>query len=84
MGLYQCKSIFFACSSPLLILVCISAAGGLYGSKPQTQLCIMGFDALGGYVFARMAHNGGWLLSLLLYHESFGSLFAVPVAFVEV
>ncbi|KAJ5419318.1 uncharacterized protein N7487_002868 [Penicillium crustosum] len=28
MGLYQCKSIFFACSSPLLILICISAAGG--------------------------------------------------------
>ncbi|CAG8169681.1 unnamed protein product [Penicillium salamii] len=36
------------------------SAGGLYGGKPQTQTCIMGLDALGGYVFARMAHNGGY------------------------
>lgn len=36
-----------------------TAAGGLTGGKPQSQLLVMGLDALGGYVFARMAHNGG-------------------------
>ncbi|KAJ5880907.1 uncharacterized protein N7473_011960 [Penicillium subrubescens] len=35
------------------------SAGGLTGGKPQAQIFIMGLDALGGYVFARMAHNEG-------------------------
>jgi hypothetical protein len=38
-----------------------TAAGGLTGGKPQVQIFIMGLDALGGYVFARMAHNEGIL-----------------------
>ncbi|KAJ5561947.1 hypothetical protein N7535_003591 [Penicillium sp. DV-2018c] len=36
------------------------SAGGLYGGHASTQIGIMGLDALGGYVFARMAHNGGY------------------------
>ncbi|KAJ5098817.1 hypothetical protein N7532_005818 [Penicillium argentinense] len=36
------------------------SAGGLKGGKPTTQLLVMGLDSLGGYVFARMAHNGGY------------------------
>ena len=33
------------------------AAGGLKGGRPTAQVFVMGLDALGGYVFARMAHN---------------------------
>ncbi|GLI74424.1 hypothetical protein PoHVEF18_002663 [Penicillium ochrochloron] len=40
-------------------LVLGETAGGLTGGKPQVQIFIMGLDALGGYVFARMAHNEG-------------------------
>ncbi|KAJ5152070.1 hypothetical protein N7492_010365 [Penicillium capsulatum] len=36
------------------------AAGGLTGGRPGSQIFIVGLDALGGYVFARMAHNGGY------------------------
>jgi hypothetical protein len=72
-GIYQCKSFYSACSPPLLTLICVSAAGGLYGGQAQSQLFVLGLDALGGYVFARMAHNGGQLLSLL-YHERFGEV----------
>lgn len=35
------------------------AAGGLKGGRPTAQVFVMGLDALGGYVFARMAHNEG-------------------------
>jgi hypothetical protein len=35
------------------------AAGGLAGGKAGGQIFVMGLDALGGYVFARMAHNMG-------------------------
>ncbi|CRL23038.1 unnamed protein product [Penicillium camemberti] len=83
-GLYECKSIFFAYSSPLLISVCISAAGGLYGSKPQTQLCIMGFDALGGYVFARMAHNGGYDICPYNVAAAAGAVYGVITGFFHV
>jgi len=39
------------------------AAGSLRGGRSgQTGgLLLIGLDALGGYVFARMAHNEGWL-----------------------
>lgn len=35
------------------------AAGGLSSGRASTHLFTIGLDALGGYVFARMAHNGG-------------------------
>lgn len=40
-----------------------TAAGGLAGGEVQSQAFVMGLDALGGYVFARMAHNGGEMSS---------------------
>jgi hypothetical protein len=36
------------------------SAGGLAGGKAGGQIFVMGLDALGGYVFARMAHNMGY------------------------
>lgn len=35
------------------------AAGGPRGGRPTIQVFVLGLDALGGYVFARMAHNEG-------------------------
>ncbi|KAJ5329461.1 hypothetical protein N7452_009851 [Penicillium brevicompactum] len=57
------------------------SAGGLYGGKPQTQACIMGLDALGGYVFARMAHNGGY--DICPYHvaAAAGAVYGVITGF---
>lgn len=57
------------------------AAGGLYGGKPQTQACVMGLDALGGYVFARMAHNGGY--DICPYHvaAAAGAVYGVITGF---
>ncbi|KAF7717082.1 Uncharacterized protein PECH_004508 [Penicillium ucsense] len=36
------------------------SAGGLSGGNGGVQIFVMGLDALGGYVFARMAHNEGY------------------------
>lgn len=44
-----------------------AAAGGLTGGKAGAQISVMGFDALGGYVFARMAHNMGESLITVLF-----------------
>ncbi|KAJ5489253.1 hypothetical protein N7539_004143 [Penicillium diatomitis] len=38
----------------------VLAAGGLSGGNGGVQIFVMGLDALGGYVFARMAHNEGY------------------------
>jgi hypothetical protein len=68
-GIYQCESVMhpgkmdnkaYQKKITNSIHSCI-AAGGLTGGKPQAQIFIMGLDALGGYVFARMAHNEGIL-----------------------
>ncbi|CAG7967345.1 unnamed protein product [Penicillium salamii] len=56
----SCFGICVIITAEISNLVLGETAGGLYGGKPQTQTCIMGLDALGGYVFARMAHNGGY------------------------
>ncbi|CAI7567487.1 unnamed protein product [Penicillium crustosum] len=60
------------------------SAGGLYGSKPQTQLCIMGFDALGGYVFARMAHNEGYDICAYNVAAAAGAVYGVITGFFHV
>jgi hypothetical protein len=64
-GIYQCKYIILghvtALESNFANTYFSSAAGGLYGGKPQSQVFILGLDALGGYVFARMCHNLGQL-----------------------
>ncbi|KAJ5794107.1 hypothetical protein N7457_000706 [Penicillium paradoxum] len=57
------------------------SAGGLYGSKPQTQLCVMGLDALGGYVFARMAHNGGYDICSYNVAAAAGAVYGVVTGF---
>ncbi|KAJ5494307.1 hypothetical protein N7463_010394 [Penicillium fimorum] len=57
------------------------SAGGLYGSKPQTQLCVMGLDALGGYVFARMAHNGGYDICPYNVAAAAGAVYGVITGF---
>lgn len=57
------------------------AAGGLYGGKPQTQACVMGLDALGGYVFARMAHNGGYDICPYKVAAAAGAVYGVITGF---
>ncbi|KAI2744364.1 hypothetical protein DTO013E5_2622 [Penicillium roqueforti] len=60
------------------------SAGGLYGGKPQTQLCVMGFNALGGYVFARMAHNGGYDVCPYSVAAAAGAVYGVITGFFHV
>lgn len=63
MGIYQCESsILQTNATPNKKSITddvFPAAGGLAGGKAGSQLFVMGLDALGGYVFARMAHNMG-------------------------
>lgn len=48
----------------------LAAAGGLAGSKEGAQFFLVGLDALGGYVFARMAHNEGMPLRPISTHPT--------------
>lgn len=50
-----------------------TAAGGLAGGKAGAQIFVMGLDALGGYVFARMAHNMGSSLKTVLITDRTGT-----------
>ncbi|KAJ5135783.1 uncharacterized protein N7515_005061 [Penicillium bovifimosum] len=80
--------------SPLLIAAVVAAiplagecigiyqsAGGLQGGNPSSQLCIIGFDALGGYVFARMAHNGGYDICPYNVAAAAGAVYGVITGF---
>ena len=80
-SVYISVSLPFALAHPPQFLTYDLAAGGLYGGKPQTQTCIMGLDALGGYVFARMAHNGGYDVCPYNVAAAAGAVYGVITGF---
>ncbi|OGE56156.1 hypothetical protein PENARI_c003G07842 [Penicillium arizonense] len=57
------------------------SAGGLYGGKPQSQVFILGLDALGGYVFARMCHNLGYDVCPYNVAAAAGAVYGVITGF---
>ncbi|KAJ5301859.1 hypothetical protein PENANT_c002G08756 [Penicillium antarcticum] len=57
------------------------SAGGLYGGKPQSQLLVLGLDALGGYVFARMCHNLGYDICPYNVAAAAGAVYGVITGF---